>query len=349
MIEKQTNTNTTKRRGEFVGVIASVRSFSEELKSLRLALSGGGGQCFAQAKAGQFVQLACRNLGNFRCPTPLLRRPFSIAGIEREAEQIHLEILYRVRGPGTNWLAHRSVGESINLLGPLGNGFSLPGESDRQAILVGGGVGLPPMFFLADKLVEAGYKKIVAFAGAGSKDQFIGSLCPVDSNEDGTLKNTSPPSPRSAKATQGRRSGLGKHNASKPRTSVSGCLEPQPVLEQFNRSGTGCILATDDGSCGFYGFVVDALDQYLTEQGDVSGVDLYACGPDGMLRAISVVAEKYDLPCQVCMEAYMACGIGLCQSCVVQVKSQAAKETEPNYKLVCANGPVFDSRAIVWE
>ena len=312
MIEKQTNTNTTKRRGEFVGVIASVRSFSEELKSLRLALSGGGGQCFAQAKAGQFVQLACRNLGNFRCPTPLLRRPFSIAGIEREAEQIHLEILYRVRGPGTNWLAHRSVGESINLLGPLGNGFSLPGESDRQAILVGGGVGLPPMFFLADKLVEAGYKKIVAFAGAGSKDQFIGSIC------------------------------LESYNAVEP-------LKPQPVLEQFNRSGTGCILATDDGSCGFYGFVVDALDQYLTEQGDVSGVDLYACGPDGMLRAISVVAEKYDLPCQICMEAYMACGIGLCQSCVVQVKSQAAKETEPNYKLVCANGPVFDSRAIVWE
>jgi len=312
MINRQQNKNTTLRRGEFVGTITDSSSFSEELKSLSLALSGQAAECFAQAKAGQFVQLACRDLGNLRCPTPLLRRPFSIAGIQSESERVHLEIMYRVLGPGTKWLAHRAKGEFINLLGPLGNGFTLPKEPNRQAILVGGGVGLPPMFFLADRLVEADHKDITAFVGARSKDQFIGSICPE-------LGNSFDP------------------------------LKPQPLIEQFNRSGTGCILATDDGSCGYHGLVIDAIDQYLAEQDNPTGVDLYACGPEGMLRAVSELAVKYDLPCQICMEAYMACGIGLCQSCVVQVKSQAAKETKPNYKLVCTNGPVFDSRMIVWE
>jgi len=309
MIEQPKNSKAIPRRGEFVGTIVALDSFSEELKSLTLELTGQAAECFAPAKAGQFVQLACRDLGNLRCPTPLLRRPFSIAGIQSESERIQLEIMYRVMGPGTKWLAHRRPGDSINLLGPLGNGFKLPKEPGRPALLVGGGVGLPPMFFLADRLLETGHKNVTAFVGARSKNQFIGSFCPVSGNS----------------------------------------LKPRPLIEQFNRSGTGCILATDDGSYGYPGLVVDALDQYLAEQDNPTGVDLYACGPEGMLRAICELAVKYDLPCQVCMEAYMACGIGLCQSCVVQVKSQAGKETKPNYKLVCTNGPVFDSRSIIWE
>jgi len=312
MIKQQQDKNTTSRRGEFTSIISTIRNFSVEFKSLTLELTDEAAACFAHAKAGQFIQLACRDLENSRCPTPLLRRPFSIAQITTDKQQVWLEIIYRILGPGTNWLAHRREAESINLLGPLGNGFTLPKEPNRQAILVGGGVGLPPMFFLADQLVEAGHKKIIAFAGARSKDQFIGSVC------------------------------LESCKASEP-------LKPQPVVEQFNRSGTGCILATDDGSSGYHGLVVDALDQYLAEHNDLYGTDLYACGPDGMLRAISELAVKYDLSCQICMEAYMACGIGLCQSCVVQVKTQAVKEPKPNYKLVCTNGPVFDSRSIVWE
>ena len=312
MIEKQQDTKASIRRGEFVGAIVHLDSFSEELKSLTLELTGQGAECFVPAKAGQFVQLACRELQNARCPTPLLRRPFSIAGVQYESERVHLEIMYRVMGPGTKWLADRNPGDSINLLGPLGNGFKLPKEPGRPALLIGGGVGLPPMFFLADRLVEAGHKDVTAFVGARGKDQFIGSLC------------------------------LEAGNPSDP-------LKPQALIKQFSRSGTGCILATDDGSWGYPGLVVDALDQYLAKQDNPTGVDLYACGPEGMLRAICELAVKYDLPCQVCMEAYMACGIGLCQSCVVQVKSQAAKETEPSYKLVCTNGPVFDSRSIVWD
>ena len=312
MNQKSAQNNQNLRRGEFTGSIAAIHSFSEELKSLRLALSGQAAECFAQAKAGQFVQLACRELQNARCPTPLLRRPFSIAWVQYESERVHLEIMYRVLGPGTKWLALRRPGDSINLLGPLGNGFKLPKEPGRPALLVGGGVGLPPMFFLADRLVEEGHKDVTAFVGARSKDQFIGSICPE-------LGNSSDP------------------------------LKPQPVIEQFNRSGTGCILATDDGSFGYHGLVIDALDQYLAEQDNPTAVDLYACGPEGMLKAVSELAVKFDLPCQICMEAYMSCGIGLCQSCVVQVKSQAAKETKPSYKLVCTNGPVFDSRSIIWK
>jgi dihydroorotate dehydrogenase electron transfer subunit len=317
------NEKKSPRRGQFTARIAAQSDLRGRHKHLTLALTGEAAECFGSAKAGQFIQIACRDLTNPNALMPLLRRPFSIAAVRPDSSDkniILVDIIYRVIGPGTNWLAHNSVGEQVDLLGPIGNGFTLNRRIPSLALLIGGGVGLPPLFFLAQQLARQDKVEIIGFAGARSVDEFAGTLS------------------------------LNNYQQSEP-------LKPQMVIEQFSRSGAGSVIATDDGSCGFSGSVVDALQNFLDSQtGDENGpkdIQLFACGPDAMLKAIAQLAQSLSIPCQICMEAYMACGIGLCQSCVVQVRSENEKsknnDTRPTYKLVCSNGPVFDAKTIVWD
>jgi len=271
--------------------------------------------------------VACRDLTRSVTSASLLRRPFSIAAIAAEPDlhrpikeaaltdsPIYFELIYRIMGPGTTWLAQRSAGQTINLLGPLGNGFTLPKHDQAKVILIGGGVGLPPLLFLAQRLNAAGFKNVVGFAGARSQDLFAGNI------------------------------GTEKYHAARP-------LQPQMIVEQFTRSAVPSIIATDDGSCGFAGSIVEAADLFLEHNGDRQDAHLYVCGPAGMLKAAADLAQRRNLPCQVCLEAYMACGIGVCQTCAVRVRTgQSGTESPSNsqYKLVCTNGPVFDSRKILW-
>ena len=99
-------------------------------------------------------------------PVALLRRPFSLAGRRDSADGVELDIIHRVVGVGTCWLSQLKVGDAVNVLGPLGNRFQLP-KANSTAILVGGGVGIPPMLYLAEKLQGL---PAVVFAGALSRD-----------------------------------------------------------------------------------------------------------------------------------------------------------------------------------
>ena len=99
-------------------------------------------------------------------PLAMLRRPFSMAGRRDVAGQVELELIHRVVGVGTDWLSRLKAGDSVFVLGPLGNRFELP-SVDGVAIMVGGGVGIPPMMYLAEKLQG---KNAVAFAGAVTRD-----------------------------------------------------------------------------------------------------------------------------------------------------------------------------------
>ena len=356
----QKNLEKTAQRGEFTGQIADQRSLGSDHKLMIIGLTGRGAEIFRQAKAGQFVQISCGNItdgsGINKSGPTLLRRPFSMAGVRREFyrggigakredeilggvqndkgvdqndksgaqnneggdEIIYVEIIYRLVGPGTNWMAGRGIGEEINLLGPLGNGFTPPDDRKSKIILAGGGVGLPPLYFWADQLVEAGYENVVGFAGAQGKDLFAGEL-----NKD-------------------------DYDASEP-------LQSQMVIKQWARSGTCCIAATEDGSFGFTGSVVEALERFIDAHGDGPETYLYACGPYGMLKAAAEAAQRRKMVCQVCMEAYMACGIGVCQSCAVLVREKPSPASPhkdgqgTQYKLVCSNGPVFDAEEVVWE
>ena len=111
------------------------------------------------------------------------------------------------------------------------------------------------------------------------------------------------------------------------------------LARDFAMAGCQVFVATDDGSMGFHGLVTDCLKNYLPA--DV----LFACGPRPMLRALAAVAEEHNMPAQFSLEERMACGVGACLGCA----SKTLVDGKEQYLHVCKNGPVFDSRAIVWE
>lgn len=100
---------------------------------------------------------------------------------------------------------------------------------------------------------------------------------------------------------------------------------------------------TEDGSKGKKGFVTQDLDEII-EKNNIEYV--YACGPKAMLKAVNKIIEKHNIPFEVSLEEYMACGIGVCYGCAVEVLSD---DGMPMYKRVCAEGPVFNAKKIVWE
>jgi dihydroorotate dehydrogenase electron transfer subunit len=110
-------------------------------------------------------------------------------------------------------------------------------------------------------------------------------------------------------------------------------------VDDFRAAGTEVHLASDDGSVGTKGFVT----QLLESQGKTG--PLVGCGPEPMLHALAKLASRWDVPCQVSLETPMACGVGICFSCVAKVKTPDGDD----YKRVCADGPCFDAAKLVWE
>ncbi|HOO41570.1 MAG TPA: dihydroorotate dehydrogenase electron transfer subunit [Syntrophales bacterium] len=116
-------------------------------------------------------------------------------------------------------------------------------------------------------------------------------------------------------------------------------------IEKIERFCTEVRISTDDGSAGFAGTVTELLQQ------DLAGLDhrnlcLYSCGPAAMIRSLSQLIESLDIPCQVSMEERMACGIGACLGCSIKVRDASLGWS---YCQVCADGPVFDIKNLLWE
>jgi dihydroorotate dehydrogenase electron transfer subunit len=109
-------------------------------------------------------------------------------------------------------------------------------------------------------------------------------------------------------------------------------------VDDFRAAGAEVRLATDDGSLGFHGFVTQLL-----EQGPMPNA-LVGCGPEPMLHALADVARRHQVPCQVSLETPMACGVGICFSCVARVKTGQGWD----YRRVCVEGPVFDAAELEW-
>ena len=244
---------------------------------------------FAGAKPGQFVMVKVRDAID-----PLLRRPFGIFDVGVQPASYtgggdipYFEILYRVVGKGTEMLATLHDSDHLDVLGPLGNGFVLgvPGEAK---ILVGGGVGLAPLYYLAKTLVTDSPVRL--FAGGRSKEDV---LC----------------------------------------------------ITEFERLGVETYVATDDGTLGTSGLVTDVMQNTLS--GSTGGATLFACGPMPMLKAVAHISAALKAPCQVSLEAYMACGVGACLGCVIPGRNHS-NET-PDYRCVCKEGPVFDRDELKWS
>jgi dihydroorotate dehydrogenase electron transfer subunit len=214
-----------------------------------------------QAEPGQFIMLWLPGVDekpmSVACPTPLT---LTVARV----------------GPFTTALCERRVGDQVGWRGPYGRGFSL--QEDRPALLVSGGCGVGPLYFLATQAVKRDIPTTVALGARTALDL--------------------------------------------------------PYVEQFRTLGVGLILATDDGSLGYKGYVTDAIPPSSVLHSPFSILhspfSIYACGPEPMLVAVHRLCRERAIPGQLSLERYMKCGFGICGQCAMD-----------GY-LVCQDGPVFD-------
>ncbi len=237
--------------------------------------------------------------------SPLLRRPFSIAGLRRGANHVDFDILGRVIGAGTAWLAARAIDDVVDVLGPFGRGFQPPAPG-RIALMVAGGVGLPPVRWWGEVLSRAGVT-CRAIYGAQSRE-----LLPVEIVQEPSKK-----------------------------------AQFLPCVGEFSRDGIPAVVTTDDGTCGMKGRVTDALSEVLRTGEANAPFAVYACGPERMLEGVAILCAQHGTPCHVAMERVMGCGMATCQSCVVPVVDTTARDGW-RYALCCTEGPVFDSRQVLW-
>lgn len=254
-------------------------------------------KCAAHAKPGQFAHLQCD-------PELLMRRPFSIMLVSQG--QGWIDIFYKILGQGTRLLARRTAGETLSVMGPIGAAFQ-PHRERPRALLLGGGVGMPPMIFLAEHLRRD--SDFMPLAMLGSELPF-------------------PFKPRPSRMMA---SGM-----------PDGVIAAMPLLDDW---GIPSRLTSQQGFAGcFDGLITDLATIWLEALGaeERAKVELFACGPPGMLKAVASVARAYRLPCQVSLEEYMACAVGGCAGCAVEVQT----EQGPAMKRVCVDGPVFDAQAV---
>jgi len=259
-------------------------------------------ECAGAALPGSFVHLRCH-------PQLPMRRPVSILRTDPAAGWV--ELLYKVVGEGTRLLSTRRAGESLSALGPIGRPFEVHPERPRP-LLIGGGVGMPPMIFLASRLRPVG-RHVSPPAAQVQPLVLLGSEVPF---------------PFAARPSQHLVAGLPPHT-----------IAAMPLLDDW---GVPSRLASLQGYPGcFEGFVTDLARHWLeTLDSAARGeVEVFACGPHPMLAAVARLARDFGLPCQVSLEEFMACGVGGCAGCVVQVATPAG----PAMKRVCVDGPVFDA------
>ena len=247
-------------------VIVSQKCIGTDIYDMVLSFPRGA----KEAKPGQFIAMYCED------GTKLLPRPISICGID--AEKGTLRVVYRIAGEGTRLFSEMREGDSLEVLGPLGNGFTM---KEEKAIIVGGGIGIPPMLELAKQL-------------------------------------------------------------SCEKTVVLGYRDELFLKDEFE-SYADVAVATEDGSCGTKGAVIDAI-----KEAGVDGKVIYACGPMPMLKALAEYAEAHDMEAQISLEERMACGIGACLGCICKTKKKD-HHTNVNNQRICKDGPVFDAKEVVFS
>ena len=267
--------------------------------------------------AQHYLRLACPELaarclpGSFvhlRCDRELpMRRPMSV--MRASAAEGWLDVLYKAHGHGTSLLATRTVGEALSVLGPIGQPFKLKGYRARP-LLIGGGVGIPPMLFLAEHLRAQG-KAMQALVLMGSEVPFPFRARPS------TLLVPGVP---------------------------ADVIAAMPLLEDWFIASR---LASLTGLPGCYeGYVTDLARQWISTSGvSHDDIEIFACGPTPMLRAVTKLAVEFELPCQISLEEYMACAVGGCAGCTVRIETP----TGAAMKRVCVDGPVFEARTVVFS
>ena len=276
-------------------VIANTR-LSDAYSVLALAAP----EIAATAQPGQFVMVKTS-----RGMDPLLRRPFSIFEILRDAggTPTAITLLNKRVGAGTTLLYEAEPGARVTCLGPLGRPFE-PVNPPAEAWMIAGGVGLAPFATLAEALRARGTKTTLFYGARRASELYY--------------------------------------------------------VEFFEKLGVHVVLTTEDGSRGVKGFVIEPLRQALehlaanaqkprADRNTTPGspVQLYVCGPTPMMEAVARLAEASGRACDVSLEQVMGCGLGGCYSCVVLARESGGGPA--HFVRSCLEGPVFDSRRLVWD
>ncbi len=234
-------------------------------------------------------------------PYALISRPISVCNVYHKQHSTEISIIYKTVGIWTSKLAKSQQGDKLKIVGPLGGSVFPILSSYDICVLVAGGVGLPPLLFLAEELSRCGnFKKIYLLVGSASREEL-----PLPYTDD--MKK----------------------------------IREFAVLSSPN---VELIIATDDGSEGEQGFVTDLAEQILSQHKGEKSI-FYSCGPKIMMKKVSELSAKNSSPCYVSLEERMACGVGACQSCVINIKSD---NSQNKYALCCSEGPVFSADIIDW-
>jgi dihydroorotate dehydrogenase electron transfer subunit len=275
--------------------VISQQAFEARQFVLRLAAP----KCAAHAEPGSFVHLTCD-------PSIPMRRPLSIMRADARAGWV--ELLYKVVGTGLRALAAHKAGDALSVLGPIGRPFSAHPARPRT-LLLGGGVGIPPMVFLAERLADhraAAWKPLVLM---GSEVPF-----PFRARPSAIIVPGIP----------------------------AGSIACMPLLEAWGVPSRLASLSDFPGC--FAGLVTELADAWLASlsAAELAEVEIFSCGPTPMLKASAALARRYQLPCQVSLEEFMACAVGGCAGCAVAVRTPEG----PAMKRVCVDGPVFDAYTV---
>jgi dihydroorotate dehydrogenase electron transfer subunit len=299
-VKSTIDNQSTVHKGVFTAAVLSNRRMGECFWRMDLEFTGDGAKAFARFRPGQFLQIDVSRVGlppEDRIPSHLrdackrnviLRRPFSFADVTVEPDRTTAELLYCVLGPASVRLTALATGDSASIIGPLGNGFSVP-ENKQLALLVVGGMGAPPIRCLAKHLrAECPEMKAIAFVGAKSVDAlpFEGELGEISSEVGAFI----------------------------------------PAFARYGISSAVATDDGSAGYWGFVTHRLDQWlteQRDWSPQGTV----ICACGPEPMLAAVARIAAQRDIDCQVSMERRMACGVGLCQSCAVECRVEGSSET----------------------
>lgn len=286
-------------KGVFCASVCSNKRIGGRFYRLGLEFCGSGAAAFAEAKPGQFAELDLsdtalppaeaipEDLGDAAGRKILLRRPFSFCDVTSKGDKTFIDILYCVVGPATLRMTTLSAGDSVSVIGPLGNGFSVP-EGKKMALLVAGGMGAGPLLHFAKVLTEDFFDiEAIAFVGAQTVKElpFEGKLDEVSQKLGFSLAE------------------FGRYG-----------IKSQMATEDGSAGREG--LVTDCLS-----------EWLVRHSRTVKDMIIYACGPEAMLAKVAEIAKDKKIDCQVSMERRMACGIGVCQSCAVECRLPDSNET----------------------
>ena len=254
--------------------------------------------CAAQVAPGNFIHLSCD-----RSPYRL-KRPFSV--MRAAPAEGWIEILYKVVGTGTRALAEAKTDDYLHCLGPIGNEFKCS-DATRRPLLLGGGVGIPPILFFAEHLKKN--HTLTPMVIMGSEIPFPFKVQPSTKLIEGI--------PKDVIAAM---------------TLLEDLAIPSRLTSKQNYSGC------------YDGYIHELADLWLNTQDSVarSDVEIFACGPTAMLRAVAELSQSYGIPCQLSLEEYMACAVGGCAGCTVLVEQNGQQAM----RRVCVDGPIFSADSV---